>query len=211
MLAALALLYHPQHRALRPMVAIPSLKVQMRMRPLVFAALVASRAAIAQTSAARIAYPDRQPPSAAVRFECDAKFDKTVLRLGPLPLDSTLALSALVALDGCDSVHKAAPGVVLTLWSTSPVQRFQTDRTLRIRRDGAVPDSLRPAQLVSQPRPGFTEVMMGSMSLDLWLAIAQSRKVEITVGTQSYVLSPEVVAAIRDFASRMAPGRAFVP
>jgi len=47
--------------------------------------------------------------------------------------------------------------------------------------------------------------MMKSMSLDQWLAIAAAQRGTLTVGDQRFVFSPRFLAAVRDFASRMAP------
>ena len=62
------------------------------------------------------------PPKVAsdrVEVRYDSQYDKTVLQLIPVALDSTLSMTALVALDG-KAVTTPATGVVLTLWSIAP-------------------------------------------------------------------------------------------
>ena len=143
-------------------------------------------------------------PAAGVHSEYDPKFDKTVLQLDPEPLDATLRLSTLVALDGRE-VRKDAPGVVLTFWSTAPEKRFQDKRNVTLIIDGAAPIALGAAFLQPNPRPGFSEILMSSTSLDQWLTLAKARSARLTIGNFSYNLTPELLAAIRDFASRMTP------
>lgn len=46
---------------------------------------------------------------------------------------------------------------------------------------------------------------MSSTSLDQWLMLAAARRATLTIGDFSYDLKPDLLAAIRDFASRMAP------
>ncbi|MFI5231608.1 MAG: hypothetical protein ACHQSE_03745 [Gemmatimonadales bacterium] len=143
-------------------------------------------------------------PASGVHSDYDPKFDKTVLQLDPAPLDATLRISALVALDG-RKVTKEAPGVVLTFWSTAPRKLFQDKRNVSLVIDHAAPISLGAAFLQPNPRPGYTEILMSSTSLDQWLVLAKARTATLSVGDFSYDLTPELLAAIHDFASRMAP------
>lgn len=177
------------------------------MRPVsaVLALFTISSSLLGQSSS-RVArhYPPAGARIAGVHAEYDALRGKTVLQLDPMPLDASLRLSALVALDG-QIVRKEAPGVVLTLWSTAELTRFHERRAVTLALDGARPVSLGSAELVSKPRPGFTEILLTSVSLDQWLALASAHKAKFTVGDFSYELKPQLLAAIRDFASRMAP------
>jgi hypothetical protein len=171
------------------------------------AGLALARPLVAQDSAQPVRHYPQRPsaPAAGVHAEYDSQYDKTVLQLDPTPLDSTLRLSALVALDGRD-VRKEADGVVLTFWSTSLERRFQEHRGVTIALDGGGPTSLGAAWVQPNPRDGFSEVLMKSLSVDQWLALASARTATITLGDKSYSLQP-LLAAIRDFASRMAPRR----
>lgn len=150
-------------------------------------------------------YPARPVvPARGVHADYDAKFDKTVLQLDPDPLDATLRVSALVALDGRE-VRKEAPGVVLTFWSTGSPKQFQNKRDVSLAIDGGRPIPLGAAFRQPNPRPGFSEILMSSTSLDQWLMLAAARRATLTIGDFSYDLKPDLLAAIRDFASRMAP------
>jgi len=154
--------------------------------------------------------PRQYPPKTTathglrVHTDYDPQYDKTVLQLDPVHLDSTLQLSALVALDGRE-VTKEADGVVLTFWSTAPQKRFQENRAVVLQLDDAPPTALGPAWLEPNPRPGFSEIMLKSLSLEQWLGLAAAKRATVTVGDQHHVLAPRLLAAIRDFASRMAP------
>jgi hypothetical protein len=151
-------------------------------------------------------YPVKTPAThgLSVHADYDPQYNKTVLRLDPVPLDSTFRVSALVALEGRDVV-KEADGVVLTFWSTWPLKRFQQNRAVTVQLDDASPTDLGTAYLFPNPRPGFSEILMKSVSLEQWLAIASAQRATLTVGDQRYVFSPRLLAAVRDFASRMAP------
>jgi hypothetical protein len=178
----------------------------MRLTPTILIALLLSAPLRGQDSTNTVRhYPPRPAVAAAgVHSDYDPKYDKTVLQLDPAPLDATLRLSALVALDGRD-VRKEAAGVVLTFWSTAPQKRFQDKRNVSLAIDGAAPIALGAAFLQPDPRPGFSEILMSSTSLDQWLMLAKARTARLTVGNFSNDLTPQLLAAIRDFASRMAP------
>jgi hypothetical protein len=151
-------------------------------------------------------YPVKQPAThgLSVHADYDPQYNMTVLQLDPVSLDSTFRVSALVALEGHD-VAKEADGVVLTFWSTSSEKHFQQNRAVTLQLDDASPTDLGNAYLVPNPRPGFSEIMMKSVSLEQWLAIAAAKRATLTIGDQRYVFSPRLLAAVRDFASRMTP------
>jgi hypothetical protein len=180
----------------------------MRLTLFTALALLATSTANAQDTVRAMPrhYPARTPAThgLSVHAEYDPQYNKTVLQLDPAPLDSTLRVSALVALDGRE-VTKEADGVVLTFWSTSPQKRFQENRAVILQLDDASPINLGPAYLLPNPRPGITEIMMKSLSLEQWLAIATAQRAALSIGDQHYVLTAPLIAAIRDFASRMAP------
>jgi hypothetical protein len=152
--------------------------------------------------------PRRYPPapvepSRAVHAQYDPESDKTVLRLDPIVLDSTLMVSALVALDG-RIVRKEADGVVLTFWSTAPGRPLARGRNVSLTHDGTATD-LGEAWLTPQPRAGFTEVAMTSVSLDTWLAFASASEVRLRIGARDFAISEEARHALCEFASRMSP------
>lgn len=150
------------------------------------------------------AYPAQSGmASRLVGAQYDSQYDKTVLRLGPVALDSTLSMSALVALDG-RVVTKAADGVVLTFWSTAADRPLATNRAVVLSL-GATDFDLGAAWLTPQPRPGYIEVCMKSLSLGLWLAFASSEMASVRVGGRTFPVTAEIREAVRDFASRMAP------
>lgn len=169
------------------------------------AALSTSGAAQDSTPASRH-YPTRpSAPSRGVHADYDPQYDKLVLQLDVAPLDESLGISALVALDG-RNIRKEADGVVLTFWSVAPQKRFQQARAVTLSINDAPPIDLGAAYLQPNPCPGFTEILLKGVSLDQWLALAEAPAAKLTVGDLSYALSPELLAAIRDFASRMKPG-----
>lgn len=173
---------------------------------LTFVLTLAASAAAQDSSRAVRVYPAHPPtPSRGVHADYDPQYDKLVLQLDPTPLDQTFGVSALVALDGRD-VRKDADGVVLTFWSVTPQKRFQQNRTVTLSINDGAPADLGAAYLQPNPRQGFTEILMKSVSLDRWLALADARSAKLTVGELSYTVRPEILAAIRDFASRMKPG-----
>jgi hypothetical protein len=177
----------------------------MRSSTVVLLTLVFSAPLLAQDSANARQYPPKPATrGVGVHVQYDPQYDKSVLQLDPTPLDATLRLSALAALDG-RPVRKEADGVVLTFWSTAPAKRFQDKRTVSLSLDGAAAVSLGSASLVANPRPGYTEILMKSVSLDQWLAISKAGSVRLWVADVAYDFSPQLIASIRDFASQMAP------
>ncbi|HEV7705631.1 MAG TPA: hypothetical protein VGO46_15140 [Gemmatimonadaceae bacterium] len=175
-------------------------------------ALIAACAACITTSSVQAQiptssrYPERVPPTHGlpVHADYDSKYDKTVLKLDPVPLDSTLSLSALVALDG-RPVRKEAPGVVLTFWSVAPQKRFASNRAISVRVDDDSAMTIKDVWLTPTPKEGFSEVGMTGMSLPQWLELARAKHASVTVLNHRYELSRQLLDAIRDFASRMAP------
>ena len=143
-------------------------------------------------------------PASEVHSEYDPQYDKTVLQLDLVPLDRSVGISALVALDGRE-VRKEADGVVVTIWSVASEKRYQQDRHISLSIDGAASVDLGQAYLQPNPRRGFTEVLMKSFSLDQWLQLAAARSAKLGIGETTYELSPQLLTAIRTFASRMEP------
>ena len=177
----------------------------MRVVLILGALLSAARPAPAQDTTVS-PYPPRGAHSSAVGARYDARHDKTVLTLSPLALDSAIAVSVLVALDGREMPRTPADGVVLTFWSTASGKRFEPNRSISVSINDARPDSLGSGWLVPKPAPGYTEVMMRSVPLAMWLRIANANKLTLNVAGYAYAVAPELLGAIRDFASRMAPG-----
>lgn len=172
--------------------------------PLVLVTICALRLGAQAPSAEQHRYPPAPlEPSKLVHTRYDAQYDKSILQIDPIALDTTLAVSALVALDG-RPVRKDAPGVVLTFWSTAPNRPLAAARRVTLTLDGTATE-LGDAWLTPQPRQGYTEVGMRSMPLDLWLNLASAREARIRIGTREFLLSAETQRAIQDFASRMSP------
>jgi hypothetical protein len=134
----------------------------------------------------------------------DGAQDKTVLQIEPFPLDSSVSLSALTALDGRRPV-KPPSSVVLTFWSTGPVGRYAADRSVRAILNGTDSLDLGNAWLTPQPKPGYAEVLLKGLSPGKLLAMANASTVLIRLGPSTFMLTDPQLQGLRDFASRMAP------
>lgn len=167
-------------------------------------ALIASPAAAQSDSLPHAGYPAATDTSGWVTSRYDAKYDKTVLELKRLTLDSTLSLTALVALDGAP-VRKEAPGVTLSVWSTAPRGTLAADPSLALELDGRRV-ALRKLWVPPDPiRAPYTEGGLGGMDLNHWLALASAREAAIIVGARRFVLPADYMAGVREFTARMKP------
>ena len=122
-------------------------------------------------------------------------------------LVAIFACAAGVAGQGADTSRYPKPGPS-THGLSVPTKRFQQDRAVTPQIDGGAPINLGRAYLTPTPREGFTEVMITSVSLEQWLALAKAKQASFSVGASRFILPPTLLAAMRDFASRMAPAPA---
>ena len=154
-------------------------------------------------------YPARRAYTHDLRISApyDPEHNKTVLQTERMELTPTLAMSALSALDG-RTVTKPADGVVLTFWSTATPAQFAADRAVQLVLNDSVTLDLGKAWLTPNPAPGFVEVMLTSVSVSRFLALANARTARIRIGATGVRLPASIHDGLRDFASRMAPGAA---
>ena len=165
--------------------------------------LLASPAAAQSDTLAHGGYPPATDSSAWVTSRYDAQYDKTVLELKRLTLDSTLSLTALVALDGAP-VRTEAPGVTLSLWSTAPRGTLAADPSVALELDGRRL-ALRKLWIPPTIRAPYTEGGLGGMDLNHWLALASAHEAAIIVGGRRFVLPADYMAGVRQFTARMKP------
>ena len=172
----------------------------------VSAPLVAASALTAQGGLDSTTYPARRAYRHALSIVApyDAGHDKTVLQIAPFPLDSSVSLSALTALDG-RRPGKPPTSVVLTFWSKGPVGRYASDRSVVAILNGTDSLSLGTAWLTPQPTPGYNEVLLQGLSPGKLLAIVNASIVSIRLGSSVFAMTDAQLQGLRDFASRMAP------
>ena len=166
-------------------------------------ALLTAPAAAQSDSLPHAGYPVATDTSHWVTSRYDAKYDKTVLELKRLMLDSTLSLTALVALDGAP-VRKEAPGVTLALWSTAPRGALAADPRLALELDGRRIE-LRKLWIPPTIRTPYTEGGLGGTDLNRWLALASAHEAAIIVGDRRFVLPADYMEGVREFTARMKP------
>ena len=142
--------------------------------------------------------------SLSIVAQYDPSQGKTVIQIEPFPLDSLVSLSTLAALDG-PRPRTPASSVVLTFWSRAPAGRYASNRSVHVVLDGTVVLDLGNAWVTPQPKQGYGEVLLKSLSLGKLLAMANASAVVIRLGASSFTLTDSQHQGLRDFASRLAP------
>jgi len=172
----------------------------------VSALLVAPSALPGQARVDSTTYPARRAyhHSLSILVSYDPSQDKTVLQIEPFPLDSSVSLSALTALDG-RGFGKPPTSVVLTFWSKGPVGRYASDRSVVVILNGTDSLSLGNAWLAPQPKPGYSEVLLKGLLPGKLLAIVNASTVSMRLGSSVFAITDAQLQGLRDFASRMAP------
>lgn len=162
-------------------------------------------AVLAAQSRDSTAYPPRREYRHHFRLVApyDPDQDKTILQLGPLPLDSTLAVTLLSALDAHGD-SAPAKSVVMTFWSTGPKDQFKANHHVWLRVDA---DSIDLGQAWEEPNPraGYTEILLKGIRIPALLRLVHGGHATLTLGPRTYTLTPEELEGLRDFASRLTP------
>jgi len=176
------------------------------LRILVFAIVALGSRVVQAQSLDSTTYPPRRVYTHSVQISApfDREYNKTVLQTARIELTPTLAVSALVALDG-RTVTKPAEGVTLTFWSTATPAQYKDNRAVELVLNDSIHVALGNAWSVPNPAPGFVEVLLKSMSLGRFLSLANARSARLQLGGGVVTLPGPVLEGLRDFASRMAP------
>lgn len=139
-------------------------------------------------------------PDALIRTEFDPAYNKTILNLDPVVLDVHLRMSALITFEGRQMVEPVLPDVVVSFWSTLPEALSDSARVLGASW-GNEPLTT-TGRLFPVARRDYTEVLVGTVPLELWLLLGERDDAFFQLGPHRVPIGKRARDAIRAFNRR---------
>lgn len=138
-----------------------------------------------------------------VRAEYDAEFDKTILHLERIAVDSVTQVSAIATFSGRSTGTPENGVIIMTLWlSGAGADTIAHPVPLSIR---AAADSVAwsgRAMPVSRHDPDFNAVLLCAIPLEQWRTLAAAAHPRLVLGTRVIPVRDALKAAIREYLER---------
>jgi hypothetical protein len=141
-----------------------------------------------------------------IKVDYDRFEDLTTIRIRPMPLDPSItdgiSISALFAFNG-QTPPRREP-ITLQIISASDQWRYLYNRELILLVDGErMPMGMLARDFAVEQSGMFLESMSKIIPYDIFLRIANAKKVEGRIGRKEFEMTPDYLKAFRDLASRM--------